>query len=260
MRVFSSKIKNGLYLIYRIVSPYLDIFNTIKSILATPRSVADITKYHLLNKNRSFKISFFNLFPQLQDKTITTTIDSHYYYQQIWALSKIYKYKPCNHIDIGSQVSLGGVLSITTPTEFVDIRPFDPKLPHLKAINGDICNLPYNDNAVESLSSLHVIEHIGLGRYGDQINPEGHILAAKELSRVLKDGGKLYISAPLGEDRLCFNAHRVISVKTMKKIFNRLRLISFSYVDDKGEYYTNVDHKRISKCNYGCGMYEFTKK
>ncbi len=49
----------------------------------------------------------------------------------------------------------------------------------------NILDLPFKGNSVESLSCMHVVEHIGLGRYGDPMDPEGDIEAIKELKRVV---------------------------------------------------------------------------
>ena len=52
-------------------------------------------------------------------------------------------------------------------------------------------------------------EHIGLGRYGDPLDPLGTRKAAAELQRVLAPGGQLLFSLPVGRPRVEFNAHRV---------------------------------------------------
>ena len=74
-------------------------------------------------------------------------------------------------------------------------------------------NFPqYEDAAVEFLSSMCVIEHVGLGRYGDTIDTQGSIKAFKEVSRVIRTGGHFLFSVPLSHTPgLCFNAHRIFS-------------------------------------------------
>ena len=41
---------------------------------------------------------------------------------------------------------------------------------------------------------MHVVEHIGLGRYGDQVDPDGDLMAMKELERVTAKLGKLLLN------------------------------------------------------------------
>ena len=90
----------------------------------------------------------------------------------------------------------------------------------------------------ESLSCLHVIEHIGLGRYGDQINPLGFINALENLSLLLQNNGILYLSHPCGETRVEFNGHYVFSINYIYPIFKRFNLsfMEIHLIDDQGAY------------------------
>jgi len=106
---------------------------------------------------------------------------------------------------------------------------------------------------------LHVIEHIGLGRYGDPINPMGSRDAAKELQRVVAPKGRLYLSVPVGRERVCFNAHRVHEAETVVSYFQDLQTISFSLVDDQGQFIENAPLAAASGLEYGCGMFEFSR-
>lgn len=115
------------------------------------------------------------------------------------------------------------------------------------------------DNSIPSLSCLHTVEHIGLGRYGDNIDPEGTKKACKELSRVLAKKGHLYFSAPIGKNRICFNAHRIHLPDEILKYFKDLKLVSFSVVDDDGIFFQNVDYRKFRNLHYGCGMFLFRK-
>src|SRR6266540_2143473 len=111
--------------------------------------------------------------PRLGEKTSKTLFDSHYFYQSIWTVKKIQASKPLEHVDVGSQVDLVGFLTTITNVKFVDIRPLDATLDKLTNVKGNISNLPFQDNTIKSLSCLHVAEHIGLGRYGDLLDPMG---------------------------------------------------------------------------------------
>jgi SAM-dependent methyltransferase len=110
-----------------------------------------------------------------------------------------------------------------------------------------------------SVSSLHVIEHIGLGRYGDALNPEGSRLAAGELARVLRPGGRLFLSVPVGRQRVCFNAHRVFAPTTIVLLFASLKLRTFALVDDSGRFSEDIAFDGVGDLDYGCGMFEFVR-
>ena len=112
---------------------------------------------------------------------------------------------------------------------------------------------------MQSLSCLHVIEHIGLGRYGDPINPDGARRAADELQRVVDQGGMLYLSTPIGRERVCFNAHRVFAPGTILAWFSQLTLTRFSYVADDGSLNENVSPAAVPQLDYGCGFFEFRR-
>jgi ubiquinone/menaquinone biosynthesis C-methylase UbiE len=166
------------------------------------------------------------------------------------------------HFDVGSRID-GFVAHLLTFSDvnYVDIRPLNSNVDNLTFIQGTILKLPFEANSINSLSCLHVIEHIGLGRYGDDIDSLGYEKAASELIRVLSPGGKLYFSTPVGKECLHFDAHRVFSYETIMSIFSSLNLMEFSFVDDKSErVLKNVDLNVMYNSEYGCGLFIFQKK
>ena len=143
---------------------------------------------------------------------------------------------------------------------FIDIRPFLANLENFEMKKGSILSLPFENNSVPSLSCLHVAEHVGLGRYGDFLDPQGTKKACKELSRILAVNGNLYFSLPVGKSRVCFNAHRIHTPEQILDYFRELKLIEFSGVDDKGNFLRNIKPCNLSKANYACGMFWFKKE
>jgi hypothetical protein len=106
---------------------------------------------------------------------------------------------------------------------------------------------------------MHVIEHIGRDRYGDPLDPAGAVNAARELKRVLALGGKLYLTAPVGRERVCFNAHRVFSPHTLQNLMPGLTLTEFSWVGDDGAFHERGKPSDALGLDYGCGLYVFEK-
>lgn len=258
MKIFNSKFKNIGYFIYRIIKPIIDPIKFFQGIYGYFWFFRDIIRYKL--QNRKVKIIGMNLFPILDEKISFTPFDAHYFYQQLWVFENVLKNKPVNHIDIGSTYQMSGYLSKITKTTFVDLRPIDTKLRNLEIKRGNILNLPFENNSIKSLSCLHVAEHIGLGRYGDDIDLNGTKKACKELDRILAFNGKLYFSLPVGKNRICFNSHRIHSPETILSYFCNLELVSFSVVDDEGNFKEEINCKDFQDLNYGCGMFVFTKK
>ncbi len=257
MKSFNSKIKDSAYLFYRLVSPIIDPIHTYSGVVGYPRFLKDILSYKRKQPESSIKIQ--NLYPIFSDRLSITPFDAHYFFQGIWLLKHLLKNKPTKHIDVGSKYELSGYISLITKSEFVDIRPINTHLKNLSVVRGDILHLPYLNNSLLSVSSLHVVEHIGLGRYGDSINPDGTILACKELSRVLKPGGTLYLSLPIGKPRICFNAHRIHNPLDITEYCSDLQLKTFSVVTDSGEFIEDTKPERYAAATYSCGMYMFQK-
>ncbi|MBI1194469.1 MAG: DUF268 domain-containing protein [Gammaproteobacteria bacterium] len=218
-----------------------------------------LREYRAYRRVSSEVVRFEDTYPCLFDRTAKTPFDPHYFYQGAWLARRLAEARPELHVDIGSSVLTIGVTSAATRTVFVDYRPLHVTLSGLDSVAGSITQLPFADGSLASLSCLHVIEHIGLGRYGDPLDVEGGIKAARELMRVLEPGGKLYLSLPVGRPRVCFNAHRVHDPAAVADIFPELRLMSFCCVDDQGYFHIESDPAAFRMLDYGCGMYCFEK-
>ncbi len=226
-------------------------------ILYLPRFFWHWIKYAQLAKHEIIRI--MDLYPCLGDWSEHTPFDAHYFYQGAWLARKIRAARIDKHVDIGSSVLTINVLSAYVETIFVDFRPLQASLTGLNSIAGNILDLPFENNSVCSLSCLHVIEHIGLGRYGDPIDPQGSVKAACELQRIVSSGGKLFLSLPIGRERICFNAHRVHAPDTVLGMFSKMKLIQFSYVDDAGNFHEDKPIEFASHLEYGCGMFHLEK-
>ena len=258
MKVFDSKLKKIGYFFYRIIQSIIDPIKFFKGFYGYVWFFKDLINYKL--KNRKARLLGTNLFPILDERTPLTSFDAHYFYQQLWAFENVLRHKPIYHVDVASTYQMSGYLSKIVRTKFIDLRPIKTSLENLEILKGDILHLPLKDNSVPSLSCLHVIEHIGLGRYGDPIDPDGMVKACVELRRILAPGGFLYVSTPIGKERLCFNAHRISSPDTVTEYFKDLNLISFSVVNDDGQFIQDAHFSDYKDSNYACGMFLFNKK
>ncbi len=175
--------------------------------------------------------SIENLYPCLGEDTKETNIDPVYFYQDSWAFSRIIKNAPNQHIDVGSHHKFVALLSQVMPVTMVDIRPLSLPLDTLCFKRGSILELPYENNSIESLSSLCVVEHIGLGRYGDPLDPDGTEKAISELKRVIRDQGNLYLSLPIDDEgHTFFNAHRTFTEEYITELLHPFKFIDKSYI------------------------------
>ncbi len=143
------------------------------------------------------------------------TASGHYFHQDLLVANRIFKNNPVKHVDVGSRTD-GFVAHVASfrEIEVLDIRDLGDNILNIRFKRSDIMSDDFNlDDYCDSVSSLHVIEHLGLGRYGDKIDCNGHLKGLNNIYRMLKKEGKFYFSVPIGEQRIEFNAHRVFSVK-----------------------------------------------
>lgn len=241
----------------RWLAPFFDPIGAMRSILGLPRYFGDWHRYSQMGGAEA--LSLMDSQPQLHDWTVSTGFDAHYFYMSGWAMRGILSTKPMRHVDAGSHNMFVNLLSAVVPVDFIDIRPLGVDISGLKCISGSALSMPYEKDSVASLSCLHTAEHIGLGRYGDTLDPRGTIKAAMELTRVLSPGGNLFFALPVGQSRVCFNAHRIIDPIEVLKMFGELELVEFSVVDDKGRFHQNARADEFSSCRYACGMFWLRK-
>ncbi len=246
-----------LFLAWRWVGQIWDPLHTLSGLRELPRFLASWREYRSLAGAEPIHIR--DSYPQLHDRTSTHALDTHYMQANAWAMRRITAGKPARHIDVGSQPILSALLSAVVPVTFLDFRPLGLSVDGLTCVGGDILNLPFPDQSVASLSCLHVAEHIGLGRYGDPLNPEGTRLAARELSRVLAPEGRLLFAVPVGKPRLCFNAHRIHHADTVRGYFPDLELEEYSVVLDDGAYREWQSTDVTEDSAYALGMFAFTR-
>ncbi|AEF86470.1 conserved hypothetical protein [Treponema primitia ZAS-2] len=211
---------------------------------------------------------FGHLWPCLDDKYANNgSAKGDYFHQDLLVARRIYENKPEKHIDVGSAIgSFVAHVASFREISVIDIRPSIGRTHNITFIQQDfMAELDKNMlDACDSLSCLHAIEHFGLGRYGDPVNFNGHILGINNLYRVLKKGGKLYFSAPIGTpQRIEFHAHRIFSPQYLVKIFSdKYKIDHFSYVDGLGDLHENVELNKFLDDytdNYGCGIFEMVK-
>lgn len=217
--------------------------------------------------NRTFE--FGSMSPVFKDKSDEGGImKGHYFHQDLYVARLINLANPKKHLDIGSRTD-GFVAHVASyrEIELIDIRTITNNVKNIVFRQTNLMELPSDlIDYCDSISSLHAIEHFGLGRYGDPIDYFGYLKAINNIAKILIDGGKFYFSVPIGPQRIEFNAHRVFSLEYLINILSPNFLIeSFSYVDDKGAFFEDVELikdkiKSNYACYYGCGIFTLIKK
>jgi len=235
-------------------------YKMFKKIILFPPIAVDYLKFRSLNVKRRLAASLKDIYPCPFDKTFGTNFDRHYIYHTAWAARVLAQVRPVRHVDIGSSLYFAGVGSAFVPIDFYDFRPAKIELPCLQCGQADLLKLSFSDGSIKSLSCMHVVEHVGLGRYGDKIDPEGDVKAIGELKRVLAPGGSLLFVVPVGKPKIAFNAHRIYGYGQVVEYFKDLTLKEFVLIPEKngGPIY-NASAERVRDEDYGCGCFWFTK-
>lgn len=244
------------------VSLGVDPFAAMGALRKLPRFTRELKTYKKANTGPEFALSLSEIYPVLGDYGAPAGgMTPHYFFQDLWAARKIFLRRPPSHLDVGSRID-GFVAHLLAfmPVTVVDIRPMPRIVEGLSFVQDDatyMTNFP--SDSVESLSSLHALEHFGLGRYGDPIDPKAWATGMRSLARVLRPGGRLYLSVPIGTQRVEFNAHRVFDPFTIMDTLADLRMLSFSAEDDDGRFLNGGNPADYREARYACGMFEFTK-
>lgn len=197
------------------------------------------------------------------------TASGHYFNQDLFVAQEIFIHNPKKHYDIGSRID-GFVSHVASfrQIKVFDIRGLESDNESISFVKSDLMNL--NDeykNSTDSISSLHALEHFGLGRYGDSVDIEGFEKGFTNILEMLKNNGRFYFSVPIGPQRIEFNAHRVFDINWLKEFFNKKKCvpIKFAYINDEGKIFRGIEKLNNYKsndnfnCSYGTGIFILKK-
>ena len=198
------------------------------------------------------------------------SMNSEYFWQDLVVAQSIFDNAPKRHVDIGSRID-GFVAHLATfrKIEVFDIRPIKITIPNINFKQANIMDSlslsGYGSEYCDSLSCLHAIEHFGLGRYGDPIDPEGYKTGLKNMLKLLSKNGIFYLSTPIGVERVEFDANYIFDPRTIIKTVeeNDLKIVSLRVIrDDKlieEIEITQENLRTLSMENYNLGIFTFKK-
>jgi hypothetical protein len=213
-----------------------------------------------LSDQRGFAMDWSDRRPCLEDRTATTGFDRHYIYHTAWAARVLAEARPAYHVDIASALYFATIVSAFVPVKYFEYRPVAVEIGNLTCGHADLQRLPFADASLPSVSCMHVVEHVGLGRYGDPIDPDADLVAMRELQRVTQR--ELLFVVPVGRPRIQFNAHRIYSYDQVIEAFAGMELVEFALVPDRinGEgLIRHATRRQADAQGYGCGCFRFRR-
>ncbi len=211
-----------------------------------------------------FPLDWQNRKLMLWDASPSTDFDRHYVYHIGWAVRQLMALRPSAHLDIGSSLYFAAAASAICPVTFADIRPPRIEIAGLTVLGKGLEDLDYLNGTIESLSCLHVLEHFGLGRYGDKLDAKGDLKGAAGLIALLKPGGTLLLALPLAEKpAMRWNAHRIYSYEMVGAMFAGLMEMEFYLIPDRAEtggiLSGEAARAALAGQRYACGCWLFKK-
>jgi hypothetical protein len=191
----------------------------------------DFIKYKIENRNNPVPIEFK---PCLADRfTFAASLDFEYFYQDLHVARLVYARKPEFHYDVGSRIDgFVSQISLFTKVFVFDIRPLDIAVQNINFYQKDLALETISQELISStasLSCLHTLEHLGLGRYGDPIRKSALKNFIKNLSLMLRESGVLYVSFPVGRRRVEFNANNIFNLTEMNLLFREFNLLPLGF-------------------------------
>jgi SAM-dependent methyltransferase len=195
------------------------------------------------------------------------TTRNEYFWQDLLVARMIFEAKPEKHVDIGSRLD-GFVAHVASfrEIEVFDIRPIPTQIPCVTFKQADLMKpMKGMEGYCDSLSCLHALEHFGLGRYGDSIDPKGFETGLAHMARLLRKDGIFYLSVPIGIDRVEFNANRIFDPKVIIRLAleNSLQMSALSVIRQEGKIMElasdDAQLEDLAAQRYSLGVFTFVK-
>jgi len=126
-------------------------------------------------------------------------------------------------LDIGSRLNSMIFFAQFARCHYLEVRPPAVSIDRVKFVKGQAQALPFADGRFKVITSLHAVEHFGLGRYGDTIDFEGDIKGLREIKRCLSDDGVAFISVPIHKPacaRTQFHEQRIYSLPNLREMID----------------------------------------
>jgi len=159
----------------------------------------------------------------------------HYEETDGWLYQAMDKYSVANQhiLVIGSEEPCYEAVAIAYGADnvtMVEYQKVTSQHPKLKTMT--VSEFENDDNLFDASISISSVEHSGLGRYGDELDPNGDIKAMKVLLDKTRVGGLCFLAVPMGKDEILWNAHRVYGRIRFNRLIDGWEIVeSFGFID-----------------------------
>ncbi len=197
--------------------------------------------------------TYFNYSKELVDSFISKAAsksEMHYPETDSWLYEAIEKYpfKDKNVLIIGSEEPCyeGVAIHYGAMTTMVEYQRVTSE--HDKLITMTVEEFEASKELYDAAISISSVEHSGLGRYGDALDPDGDIKSMKFLHDKLKPGGICFLAVPMGVDQILWNAHRVYGRLRFPMLIEGWEVLeSFGFIDEDYDVDENIRRKTGKK-------------
>lgn len=128
----------------------------------------------------------------------------------------------------------------------IDLIEYPFQHPNLEFIKADITAMPLSENFFDVVVAVSVIEHIGIGHYGDPLYESGDHKALKEIYRVSKTGGKFILTVPYGKKMVVENFFRIYDEDELRRLLNDFKIEKILYFARAGKVWSSVSREEAA--------------
>jgi len=169
-------------------------------------------------------------------------------------------------LDFGSSSSPVGLILAEKGYETISLDLRSHKFiyhhKHHTFLKGDILEVNFKDGEFDLIVNCSTIEHVGIpGRYGIKKHQKNaDLLAMQKLSKILKDGGIMLMTIPIGQDTVFQPKLRVYGEMRLPKLIKNFKILKCEYwtKNSKNQWEKTTEKRALrlkpshNFCNIGC--------